>query len=114
MREPWIGPVVTDCGRPLRFVTGAFIKDLLDQEGDPASAAGGLSLRKFQSLRRNDPDQVQGSRRISRISAPRRGSPRNGRTLGRRTGLSMNFFGRACVACGPPLGLECPGRRNGG
>jgi hypothetical protein len=46
LREPWIGPVVTLCGRPLRFVTGAFIKDLLDQEGDPASAAGGFKPQK--------------------------------------------------------------------
>ena len=80
--------------------------DLLGFEGDPASAAGGKP-RKFQSLRRNDPDQVQGSRRISRISAPRRGSPRNGPDFGPAHGIVNELLGRACVACGPPLGLEC-------
>src|SRR5215207_658279 len=45
----------------------------------------------------------------SAVSQPLDGAPLGtGGALGRGTGLSMNFFGRACVACGPPLGLECP------
>src|SRR5215212_3042215 len=68
LREPWMGPVVTVCGRPFGSSTWTVMGDLLKWE--IRARLAGKTFR-FQFLRRNDPDQVQGSRPLSRLSAAR-------------------------------------------